>query len=294
MDITITGLNRTYRGGVRALDNIDLTIPTGMFGLLGPNGSGKTTLMRILAGVLPASSGSVRVGAHDLNTEAGRRGTQRLLGYLPQEFLGYPELTVTEFLNYLALLKGVQDAPARRRRIAELLELTGLTGVAGARVATLSVGTRRRLGIAQALVADPRLLIVDEPTAGLDPQERIRFRALLSSLSTDRTVLLSTHIVEDVSQTCRELAVLVAGRIAFTGSAEQLVRNAAGRVWAVRTSGPSPTGTHTAAVRHADGWDYRVVAASQPAGSEPVTPTLEEAYVAFVESGPVPVRTGRD
>ena len=207
MDIQITGLHQRF-GRVVALDSVDLSIPGGMYGLLGTNGAGKTTLMRIIAGVLAPTAGQVRVGGHDLTTRKGRVAVRRRLGYLPQDLGLYPDLSAREFLDYVGLLKGLDETAARRRQVGELLELVGLADVADRRLKGFSGGMRRRVGIAQALLGDPALLVVDEPTAGLDPEERVRFRTLLGSLAGERTVLLSTHIVEDVAQTCRQAAVL--------------------------------------------------------------------------------------
>src|SRR5689334_3696684 len=163
MRIEISGLTKTYRGGVHAIDGLDLDIPTGMFGLLGANGAGKTTLMRILAGIVRPTSGRVLAGGHDIGTSTGRTAVQRDLGYLPQDLGVYPDLTARQFLDYVALLKGLDDRSARRRRVAELLEVVALTGDADRRLRGFSGGMRQRVGIAQALLADPRLLIVDEP-----------------------------------------------------------------------------------------------------------------------------------
>ena len=288
MQLRITGLTKTYRGGTRALDGLDLTVPTGMFGLLGANGAGKTTLMRILAGLLRPSAGQVLAGEHDLTTASGRAEVKRVLGYLPQDLGVYPDLTAAEFLDYVALLKGIDAVAVRRRRVAELLEVVGLSTVAGKRLKGFSGGMKRRVGIAQALLNDPRLLIVDEPTAGLDPEERIRFRTLLAQLAGDRTVLLSTHIVEDIAQTCRELAVLDRGRPVFRGTVAELTSVADGRVWSVVTPGPPPDGVIVSALSHVDGMEYRVVAATAPApGAEPVAPSLEEGYLALRERVPV-------
>jgi ABC-type multidrug transport system ATPase subunit len=285
--IDITGLTKRYKGNVAALDGLDLVVPTGMFGLLGPNGAGKTTLMRILAGLLRPTAGRVRIGEHDVSTRAGRLAVQRTLGYLPQDLGVYPDLTAREFLDYVALLKGVDDRSARRRRVGELLEVVALTADADRRLRGYSGGMRRRVGIAQALLADPRLLIVDEPTAGLDPEERIRFRTLLAQLAGDRTVVLSTHIVDDIAQTCRELAVLAAGRLTFRGTVEELTAQAEQRVWTVVTAGPAPTaGTVVSAVPHDGGMRYRVVAPEPPGtGAEPVEPNLEDGYLALAQSG---------
>jgi ABC-2 type transport system ATP-binding protein len=284
--VEISGLTKTYQGGKRALDGLDLAVPTGMFGLLGANGAGKTTLMRILAGLLRPTSGRVRVGEHDVTTRAGRVAVQRTLGYLPQDLGVYPDLTGREFLDYIALLKGLDDRADRRRRVGELLDVVALTADADRRLGGYSGGMRRRVGIAQALLADPRLLIVDEPTAGLDPEERIRFRTLLSRLAGERTVLLSTHIVDDVAQTCREVAVLARGRLVFRGTVADLTGHAAGRVWTVVTAGPAPAaGTIVSALPHDSGMRYRVVAPAPPApDAEPADPNLEDGYLALAQT----------
>ncbi|BCJ55416.1 ABC transporter ATP-binding protein [Actinoplanes sp. NBRC 14428] len=282
MRIEISGLTKTYRGGVAALDGLDLVVPTGMFGLLGANGAGKTTLMRILAGIVRPTSGRVTVGPHDLGTGAGRTAVQRELGYLPQDLGVYPDLTARQFLDYVALLKGMDDRSARRRRVGELLEMVALTAQADRRLRGFSGGMRQRVGIAQALLADPQLLIVDEPTAGLDPEERIRFRTLLSQFAGSRTVLLSTHIVDDIAQTCREVAVLASGRLIYRGTVEELTRRAAGKVWSLVTDGPPPAeGTVVSALPHETGMRYRIVAPTPPgAGARAVEPGLEDGYLA--------------
>lgn len=282
MRIEISGLTKTYRGGVAALDGLDLVVPTGMFGLLGANGAGKTTLMRILAGIARPSSGHVTVGGHDMGTGAGRTAVQRELGYLPQDLGVYPDLTARQFLDYVALLKGMDDRTARRRRVGELLEVVALTTHADRRLRGFSGGMRQRVGIAQALLADPRLLIVDEPTAGLDPEERIRFRTLLSQFAGRRTVLLSTHIVEDIAQTCQEVAVLARGRLIFRGTVDELTRRAEGRVWSVVTAGPPPAeGTVVSALPHEDGMRYRIVLPTAPSPQAvALEPGLEDGYLA--------------
>lgn len=286
MEILVSGLTKTFRGGTRALDGLELTVPTGMFGLLGANGAGKTTLMRILAGLLRPSGGRVTVASHDLTTGEGRVGVKRVLGYLPQDLGVYPDLTAREFLDYVALLKGIDDRAARRRRVAELLEVVALSAVAGKRLAGFSGGMKRRVGIAQALLNDPRLLIVDEPTAGLDPEERIRFRTLLAQLAGDRTVLLSTHIVEDIAQTCREVAVLDAGRQIFRGTVADLTAIAEGKVWSVVGSGGQPPdAVIVSALSHPDGMQYRIVASHPPASDAvAMAPSLEEGYLVLRDS----------
>src|SRR5579864_4296171 len=188
MQIEIGGLHKVYRGDVHALDTVDMSIPGGMFGLLGPNGAGKTTLMRIMAGILRPTSGDLYIGEYDCNTEHGRTAVKRVLGYLPQDLGVYPDLNAREFLDYIGILKGMDDRKVRQRRVNELLEVVSLTSAAHRKLKTFSGGMKRRIGIAQALLNDPRLLIVDEPTAGLDPEERIHFRNLLSELAGDSTV----------------------------------------------------------------------------------------------------------
>jgi len=283
MDIVLTGVTKRYRRGALALDRLDLTVPGGMYGLLGANGAGKTTLMRLLVGLLQPTAGTVRVGDHDLATRAGRRAVRRVLGYLPQEAGVYPDLTAREFLDYIALLKGIDRTADRRRQVGAMLEVVGLADKAGDKLRTFSGGMRRRIGIAQALVADPRLLIVDEPTAGLDPQERVRFRTLLARLAGDRTVLLSTHIVSDVAQTARQVGVLGAGRLLFAGSVQELTQRAHGRVWTVTTGAEPPAGaTVVSALPDGAGTRYRIVSAQAPAGGAVAAePTLEDGYLAL-------------
>lgn len=283
MDVQITGVHRSF-GRVAALRGIDLAVPGGMFGLLGSNGAGKTTLMRIMAGVLAASAGQLTIGGHDMTSRAGRLAVQRRLGYLPQDLGLYPDLSPREFLDYVALLKGLDDTAARRRQVGELLDMVGLADVASRRIKGFSGGMRRRVGVAQALLGDPALLIVDEPTAGLDPEERIRFRTLLAGLAGQRTVLLSTHIVEDVAQTCHDAAVLSAGQVIYTGTVAGLAQTAEGATWEVCTDGVPPTdGVVVSAVSRADGTQYRVVSPVRPGpDATPVRPTLEDGYIALM------------
>ena len=285
--IEIAGLTKTYGRGTRAaqaLRGVDLRIPSGMFGLLGPNGAGKTTLMRILAGIVNPSRGAVRVEGHDLTTEAGKRGAKAILGYLPQELGMYPELTAAQFVDYMAILKGLDEPRRRQRRVSEVLEMVALQDSAQRKIKGFSGGMKRRVGIAQALVNDPKVLIVDEPTAGLDPEERIRFRNLLVNLAADRTVILSTHIVEDIGQTCRDIAVLAKGRVLFRGSPAELTNAAAGHVWTVmmdRLAEPEPGLTIVSMLHLTDGIQYRLVGASAEGypAAEPARPSLEDGYV---------------
>jgi ABC-2 type transport system ATP-binding protein len=284
MNIGIEDLTKVYPGGVHALDRVNMEIASGMFGLVGPNGAGKTTLMRILAGILHPSGGSVVIGGREIRSERDRTEVKRLLGYLPQELGMYPELSAREFLDYIGILKGLENWRARRMRVEALLETVGLSGVGGRKLKTFSGGMKRRVGIAQALLNDPQLLIVDEPTASLDPEERIRFRNLLADLAGDRTVLLSTHIVEDVAQTCQRLAVLTLGRVVFQGTVAELLAETRGHVWQiVSPGGERPSGDFTlvsSLPRSAGGFDYRIVGRPAPGlAATPVEPSLEDGYV---------------
>ena len=282
MKIAINHLDKTYRGGVNALNNVTLNIEDGIFGLLGPNGAGKTTLMRILAGILHPTNGMLHIGDYDGNTAHDRSAIKRVLGYLPQDFGVYPDLSAREFLDYIGILKGLDDRSARKRRVQELLEIVSLTPVANRRLKTYSGGMKRRIGIAQALLNDPQLLIVDEPTAGLDPEERIRFRNLLSDLGGNRTILLSTHIVEDIAQTCKNLAIMNSGHIIYQGTVVDLLREALGKVWIITTQGNKPEGNFTvvSTLNMGSSVHYRVVGELfARAGAVPAEPNLEDSYV---------------
>lgn len=290
MQIVIKQLNKTYRGGVQALNNIDLTIPNGMFGLLGPNGAGKTTLMRILAGILRPSSGSIQVGGIDGITDHGRTEIKRILGYLPQDLGVYPDLSAREFLDYIGILKGMNKRSERRQRVSELLEIVSLNDVAHRKLKTFSGGMKRRVGIAQALLNDPKLLIVDEPTAGLDPEERIRFRNLLSDLGGDRTVLLSTHIVEDIAQTSQNLAIMKSGKVVFQGTIADLTRETQGKVWMLTTQGTRPEGNFTivSSLNMGTTIQYRLVGEAPTKGEASLTePSLEDSYVRLMHEQPL-------
>jgi ABC-2 type transport system ATP-binding protein len=282
MRIEIRRLNKVYHGGIHALNDVDLTIPGGMFGLLGPNGAGKTTLMRILAGILRPTSGHLTIGDFDGNTERGRTAIKRVLGYLPQDLGVYPDLSAREFLDYIGILKGMDDRKVRQSRVNQLLEVVSLTNVANRKLKTFSGGMKRRIGIAQALLNDPKLLIVDEPTAGLDPEERIHFRNLLSELAGNRTVLLSTHIVEDIAQTCQNLTVMNDGYVIFQGTTADLTREARGKVWMVTTNGTKPQGDFTvvSTMHMGTSVQYRLVGdLPSPDGAVSTEPSLEDSYV---------------
>ncbi|MBE0409904.1 MAG: ABC transporter ATP-binding protein [Anaerolineales bacterium] len=229
MKIFISQLSKQY-GKVRALEDVSLHIDGGMFGLLGPNGAGKTTLMRIITTLALPTSGKVSVGGIDVIRDPG--AVRRQLGYLPQEFGFYKSLNAYEMLDYIAVMKNIPPHQ-RGTNVNRVLQAVNLHSVAQRKVGGFSGGMKQRLGIAQALLGDPQLLVVDEPTAGLDPEERIRFRNLLARLSRERTVLLSTHIVADVEASCTGMAVLDKGKLVFSGSPQELSRLAMGRVWQI-------------------------------------------------------------
>jgi ABC-type multidrug transport system, ATPase component len=284
MEICIEHVSKKY-GKHEALHDINLNIQEGMFGLLGPNGAGKTTLLRILGTLLQPSSGQITIGEYNLNKTGDRKAIRNYLGYLPQEAGFYPDLTGREFLDYMGLLKRLYDRSARRKQISELLDVVSLSSVADHKVKTYSGGMKRRLGIAQALLGDPRLLIVDEPTSGLDPEERIRLRTLLTGLAHGRIVILSTHVVEDISQTCEYVGMLNKGNVAYYGRVRDLTALARDHVWqfTVDTNYIPPADQHVIAiVPQAEGTLYRVVGPT-PTGNirnlQSVPPTLEDAYV---------------
>lgn len=291
MDVTIEGLSKVYRPKVQALSDLDLRIPAGMFGLLGPNGAGKTTLMRILAGISRPTSGTARVAGYDVASQEGRATLKSILGYLPQDLGIYPDLTAYEFLDYIGVLKGIEQVRTRRSRVEELLEIVGLSDVANRKLEGFSGGMKRRIGIAQALLNDPQLLIVDEPTAGLDPEERVRFRNLLSGLGGDRVVLLSTHIVEDIAQTSLDIAVLSRGRAVFAGTTSKLIEEAKGRVFEVETNGFKPEGSFTivSTLHLGNSTRYRVVGkVSERLQAREVPPSLEDGYVWLMRKESLP------
>ncbi|MBK8020533.1 MAG: ABC transporter ATP-binding protein [Chloroflexi bacterium] len=291
--IEIRDLTKTYNRSVHALNGVTLTIGTGMFGLLGPNGAGKTTLMRILAGLLRPTSGGATIFGNDVSTLEGRLGTKAILGYLPQELGLYPNLNAYEFLDYMAILKGVNDARQRRSQIERLIAQVHLEDAAKRPLKTYSGGMKRRIGIAQALLGDPRLLIVDEPTAGLDPEERIRFRNLLVDMAQDRAIILSTHIVEDISQSCNDLAVMRSGKVIYRGAPADLIEGARGHVWIVKGQRPGDDLTLVSSLQLHDGVHYRVVGdASHYAGAVEAEPSLEDGYMWLMQDRRAAERAG--
>jgi ABC-type multidrug transport system ATPase subunit len=283
MTIAIQGLRKVYPGGVVALQGLDLTIPAGIFGLLGPNGSGKTTLMRILATLMEPSAGQVTVAGHDLHREKG--AVRDLLGYMPQEFGFYPSLSAYETLDYFSLLCRVNDPQERRQRIERALARVNLQEVAGRKVGTFSGGMKQRLGIAQALLNDPKLVIIDEPTSGLDPEERIRLRNLLAELAGDRIILLSTHIVSDIASTAEEIAILHRGVLLFSGPIRELLAPLQGKTWIIDLADEELSRVRedyfvTGIFRSATGMQVRAVEEEMkhPRGYL-AEPTLDDAYV---------------
>jgi ABC-type multidrug transport system ATPase subunit len=230
MELKIRNLSKTYANGVVALDRVTLTIPAGMFGLLGPNGAGKSTLMRILATLQECDAGSVFLDDIDVLDEKDE--VRRMLGYLPQAVGVYPKVSAYEMLDHFAQLKGLSHKHRRREVVDGLLQQTNLWEVRNQRLGTFSGGMRQRFGIAQALLGDPRLIIVDEPTAGLDPQERVRFHNLLSEIGEDKTVILSTHIVSDVADLCSNMAIINKGHVLLCGDPQDLTYEVEDYIWA--------------------------------------------------------------
>ena len=228
-ELTIEGVSKTYPNGVKALRNVSLRIPAGMFGLLGPNGAGKSTLMRTLATLQEPDTGRITLGTVDVLKE--KETVRRMLGYLPQEFGVYPKVSAQELLDHFAVLKGILDPRQRKETVDALLQRVNLTDVRKRKLGTFSGGMKQRFGIAQALLGDPKLIIVDEPTAGLDPVERLRFNNLLSRISEQVVVILSTHIVDDVSDLCRNMAIIDQGQVLLTGDPLKTIDQLRGRVW---------------------------------------------------------------
>jgi ABC-2 type transport system ATP-binding protein len=283
--IQLEGIAKVYADGLEALKGVSLRLDGGMFGLLGPNGAGKTTFLSILVLALEPTAGRRLYDGLDPAVRRERSEIRRSIGYLPQHYHPLSQLTGREYLLHCARLRQVPlRRSALRERVAELLSAVGLERAADRRSGEYSGGMQRRLGIAQALVHSPRLLVVDEPTAGLDPEERIRFRELVTGVAARTTVLLSTHIVEDVEATCPRLGVIAAGRLLFDGPPGELLRRAAGRLWRVGLDAPLPPGAVEVA-RRADprGGIERVVHHDGPLpGGTPRPPTLEESYASFL------------
>ena len=272
--ISLTGVRKTY-GGTVALAGVDLTLDRGVTGLLGPNGAGKTTLLRIVATSIAPDKGEVRLlGSDPLASQHELTEIRRRLGYLPQE-LGFPsDMTTFGFLDYLAVLKEWNNQAQRSREVRRVIELVGLADCSSKRVVKLSGGQRRRVALAQALIGDPRILVLDEPTTGLDPAQRADLRRTLSVIAAESTVLLSTHQTEDVAALCERVVVLAAGEIRFDGAVLDLVHSAEGQVWLCDEAVDTGIATwRTGTGRH------RVVGGPRPAGGDLAEPTLEDAYL---------------
>lgn len=284
MKIEIKNLSKVYSGGFKALDQVDLTINNGMFGLLGPNGAGKSTLMRILVTLMQPTSGQVLVDGRDISSQ--RKEIRKMVGYLPQDFRFFAKLRSWEFLDYAARLAGMKSKAERSKRVDEMLESVGLFEFRNRMANKLSGGMKRRLGIAQALIANPRIIIVDEPTTGLDPEERIRFRNLLSDLGRSETIIiLSTHIVGDISSTCNQMALLNEGTLIYHGTPDHLVEEAKGYVWRAEISQEEYETLKSevpiiSTIPSGGGWEVQFVG-EKPASIQAVQvePNLEHAYV---------------
>jgi ABC-type multidrug transport system ATPase subunit len=285
LNLTLREMSKRYANGVQALDHVSLDIAPGMFGLLGPNGAGKSTLMRTLATLQEADSGSATLGDIDVLRDKDR--VRRILGYLPQDFGLYPKVTANDMLDHFARLKGITDSAQRKATVDALLERTNLASVRHQALGSFSGGMRQRFGIAQALIGNPLLIIVDEPTAGLDPEERVRFHNLLAGISREAIVILSTHIVDDVADLCPSFAVISKGRVVLSGSPEANVRAIRGKVWRRTVSRESiqevqksfpvissrPSGGEIVVHAFAD---------AAPEGFQSTEPSLEDVYFSAV------------
>jgi len=283
MALTITGLSKTYPNGVRALKNLSLTVGNNMFGLLGPNGAGKSSLMRTIATLQDPDSGSITLDGLDVLRQKDE--VRKVLGYLPQEFGVYPKISAIDMLNHLAVLKGVTAGGERKEMVEALLNQTNLWDVRKKALSGYSGGMKQRFGIAQALLANPKLIIVDEPTAGLDPAERNRFLNLLSSIGRDVTVILSTHIVDDVRELCSRMAIIASGEVLLEGAPSEALSSLEGQIWSriVATddelcqleSSLQIVSTHLTGGQH----EIRVFAPSSPGGGFRAVPCeLEDVY----------------
>jgi ABC-2 type transport system ATP-binding protein len=270
--LTVTDVTKSF-GRTRALRGVSVSLDAGITGLLGPNGAGKTTLLRILATILPPDAGSVRILGRAPGEADGRLSIRRRLGYLPQDLGLYPRFTVFEFVDYVAILKEMTDRRARHEEVRRVIALVGLEAVARRRIKALSGGMRRRAGLAQALLGDPDLLVLDEPTAGLDPEQRLRFRELISRIGEQRTVLLSTHLTEDVAALGGRVVVLHQGHMRFDGRPRELATLARGRVWTADERDPRAR----LAWRNGEG-TFRHIG-EPPADARLVPPTMEDAYL---------------
>lgn len=284
--LAIRNLSKTYANGIQALEDVSLDIPMGMFGLLGPNGAGKSTLMRTIATLQEPDTGTIRLG--DLDVLREKEQVRRILGYLPQEFGVYPKFSAEAMLNHFAVLKGIDDARERKRTVNHILEITNLWNVRRQKLGTFSGGMRQRFGVAQALLGNPELIIVDEPTAGLDPQERHRFLNLLSEIGENVVVILSTHIVEDVRELCTRMAIIDKGRVLMSGDPCTFAAELKGKVWRKSIAKHEVEAYQDSMVvisaRLLAGRPSIHVLSDAPPGDgfEPVAPDLEDVYLAAI------------
>ena len=286
LELRIDNLSKTYANGVKALQNVTLSVPTGMFGLLGPNGAGKSTLMRTIATLQEADSGSVTLG--DIDVLRQKDEVRRVLGYLPQEFGVYPRISAEDLLDHFAILKGIHNRKERKEVVGTLLQRTNLYDKRKQNLGTYSGGMRQRFGIAQALLGNPKLIIVDEPTAGLDPGERVRFHNLLAEIGENVIVILSTHIVEDVSDLCSRMAIISHGRVLAEGDPAEAMLNVQGKIWRRKIAKGDLAAVQTEhaviSTKLVGGQTVvHVFSEEQPSGFEPVAASLEDVYFSTLE-----------
>jgi ABC-2 type transport system ATP-binding protein len=288
MELVIQNVGKLYKGKIWGLKDFSLTLGPGILGFCGPNGAGKSTLMRILSTITQPSEGKIYWNGEDIQKKPNT--VREVLGYLPQDFGVYPNLNAVEFLEYMAAIKGL-DGRVSRQRIDELLQVVNLVGVRKQPLGGYSGGMKQRVGIAQALLNDPQLLIVDEPTAGLDPEERVRFRNLLSDLSGDRIVILSTHIVSDVEASATEIALIQEGHLLTHATPEGLLIEVQGKVWEWIVPSAELTNLRqehliSSAIRSAQGVEVRAVASEKPSPeARLMPPRLEDAYLYYMQNG---------
>lgn len=288
MKLKITNLSKTYPNGIKALKRVDLEIPKGMFGLLGPNGAGKSTLMRTIATLQEADEGSVQLNGIDVLKD--KKKVRQMLGYLPQDFGVYPEKTAEQMLDHIALLKGIADKKERRETVKTVLEQTDLYDDRKRRLGGYSGGMKQRFGIAQALIGDPKLIIVDEPTAGLDPEGRRRFHNLLSDISENIIVILSTHIVDDVQQLCSRMAIINEGSVLLTSEPEEAMNNLDGKVWEKiikKQDYNDYRGRYQIVLTRLFAGDMLIHVRNdiKPNGFSKITPDLEDVYFTTIRKG---------
>jgi ABC-type multidrug transport system ATPase subunit len=296
MELKIQELSKTYPGGIQALRAVSLNISSGMFGLLGPNGAGKSTLMRTIATLQNADEGTVHLDGIDALEEKDR--VRRILGYLPQEFGLYPEMTAEQMMNHIALLKGIGGHRQRKEAVLRILDRTNLSDARKRKLGGFSGGMKQRFGIAQALIADPKLIIVDEPTAGLDPEERNRFHNILSEISEDRIVILSTHIVDDVQVLCNQMAIIHEGKIRLTGKPKNTIKALEGKIWSRiidKQESADFDNLYNVIRSYLTGGkiEIHVLSPDRPSMDfHPLQPDLEDVYFSIIKNREGPVSAG--